>query len=163
MSFTLGYKQGRFDEREAATDLFQTGNFRLHSGEESLWKIECDSLSAQDVATLALMLGQVLPPFGSVIGVPRGGLRLAEALGRHCRYGPLLIVDDVLTTGRSMEGYHQRQPDSIGAVLFARGKCPEWITPLFKMPLGGDPQVTDQGAEARKGTVPTHKPGTGRG
>ena len=48
--------------------------------------------------------------------------------------GDMLIVDDVLTTGASME--HERARCSgrtIGVVLFARGPCPEWIHPVFRM------------------------------
>ena len=43
----------------------------------------------------------------------------------------MLIVDDVFTTGASMEALHT--PGDIGAVVFARGLCPSWITPLFQM------------------------------
>jgi len=49
----------------------------------------------------------------------------------------LLIVDDVLTTGSSMEEVRKEMGtyyQSEGFVLFARGECPDWITPLFQMP-----------------------------
>lgn len=123
-------------------ELFQQGHFQLHSGTCVGWKIESDALCHDEWDTLALMLADVLPRFGQVIGVPRGGLQLAESLLDYITEGPLLIVDDVLTTGASMEGFKQGQqdihgvfwPDPIGAVVFARSECPSWITPLFQMP-----------------------------
>ena len=122
----------------AAGRLFQCGVFTLSSGALSYWKIDCDALSDADIETLALMLVEQLPTFGAVEGVPQGGLRLTEAL-RACPMRddaagrPLLIVDDVLTTGASMERYRAGR-NAIGAVIFARGLCPAWITPLFQMP-----------------------------
>jgi adenine/guanine phosphoribosyltransferase-like PRPP-binding protein len=44
----------------------------------------------------------------------------------------LLIVDDVWTTGGSMEE-HRAGRDAIGAVLFARGPVADWVTPLFTL------------------------------
>lgn len=124
------------------SNLFQTGYFQLHSGEVSAYKIDCDSLSDSDIATIARMLKDRLPPFGSVEGVPRGGLRLADELRQYARPGverkgwygatPLLIVDDVFTTGMSMEE-HRGWRLAKGAVIFAREQTPEWITPLFRM------------------------------
>lgn len=116
--------------------LFQQGMFRLHSGSSSHWKIECDALTDEDLHALSIMLIEVLPPYGAVEGVPHGGLRLAEWmwLGSSHPSAPLLIVDDVLTSGGSMEA-HRAGRDTIGAVLFARRACPSWVTPLFQMPL----------------------------
>lgn len=113
--------------------LFQEGVFRLHSGTESDFKIDCDALADIEIAVLAKQLSKRVPSFGRVIGVPTGGLRLAEAMRRYVTEGPLLIVDDVLTTGRSMDEMREGDRLAIGAVLFARGKCPEWVTPLFQM------------------------------
>ncbi|KKL20362.1 hypothetical protein LCGC14_2456230, partial [marine sediment metagenome] len=45
----------------------------------------------------------------------------------------LLIVDDVLTTGASMEKQRAGRTNTIGAVIFARGDCPAWVKPLFAM------------------------------
>lgn len=127
-------------------DLFQEGTFHLHSGAFSRWKIECDALSEGEWDTLGLMLSEILPPFSEVVGVPRGGIKLAQAMQEFRTPGGfLLIVDDVLTTGNSMreerafrETRHGLYPQDIqGAVIFARGACPIWVTPLFQMyPLG---------------------------
>jgi orotate phosphoribosyltransferase len=121
--------------------LFQLGDFTLHSGEVSDFKIDCDYLDDADIETLASILARRLPPFHRVEGVPRGGLRLAEALQTHTTPAPvyepsdrpdLLIVDDVLTSGKSMDAQRAGR-DALGAVLFARGPCPAWVMPLFQM------------------------------
>ena len=115
-------------------NLFQSGDFTLHSGEKSRWKIDCDALTDADIATLALMIVQCVPEFGAVAGIPHGGVRLANALEKYRVDGvrARLIVDDVLTTGASME-MARILPEDFGAVVFARGPCPDWIMPLFTM------------------------------
>ena len=116
--------------------LFQTGSFKSHSGEVLPWKIACDTLSIDDWQCLALMLTEMIGPFGMVQGVPKGGTPFANALGFHCTPGaPLLLVDDVLTTGKSMEQFRRKwQCPTMGAVVFSRGMdTPGWITPIFRM------------------------------
>lgn len=113
--------------------LFIQGGFRLHSGAFSAWKIECDNLTDEDIETIALMLSEALPRFGSVEGIPRGGLRIAEALEPYVTTGLPLVVDDVLTTGRSMEEQRAGR-EVLGAVIFQRGRGLSWVTPLFAMP-----------------------------
>lgn len=116
-----------------AAPLFQRGAFILHSGEPVGWKIDCDALTDTDMHTLAELITARVGPFGAVEGVPRGGTRLASWLAHYqTAGGPLLIVDDVLTTGSSMDA-HRAGREAIGAVIFARGQCPPWITPLFHM------------------------------
>lgn len=121
--------------------LFQTGNFRLASGEESDFKIECDVLDDEDWATIAHQLSLQVPPFVVAIGVPTGGLKLAEALNKYkAPRGKVLFADDVWTTGTSMKrfmaeaGLVEGDSAMIGAVAFARGPHPDWVHPLFKMP-----------------------------
>lgn len=116
--------------------LFQLGKFKLASGMESSYKIECDALTDDDWACLAYLLFQKLPPFGSCEGVPTGGLKLAQAMQKYCTPGAtaVLIVDDVWTTGKSMINYMlERGIQGIGAVIFARGPVDRWVTPLFTM------------------------------
>lgn len=120
-------------------NLFQMGHFTLHSGEVATWKIECDALLEEDWETLAHIAAAALPPFGAVAGVPTGGYAFANALCPYCVPGcnALLIADDVLTTGRSMEqlrdAFTTHGVETIGVVVFARGDCPEWIYPIFRM------------------------------
>ncbi len=114
-------------------NLFQLENFKSHSGEILPWKIDCDALTMEDWSCLAEMIFDRVGKFINVEGVPRGGLTLANHLMLYAYVpGPLLIVDDVLTTGESMER-HRNGRDAIGAVVFARGPCPSWVTPIFQM------------------------------
>ena len=110
--------------------MFQLGNFTSNSGRFLPWKIECDDLTLKDWACAArLVMDQF--GFGQVEGVPRGGLLFAEALKPYVTGGHLLIVDDVLTTGASMEAQRDGRT-ALGVVLFARGVCPGWVTPIFR-------------------------------
>lgn len=122
-------------------NLFRTGLFELSSGRTSSYKIDCDVLGQGDLLALAELIRSLLTqPFGRVLGIPRGGLRLAEALTPLCAPGSdtLLLVDDVLTTGASMEkaraGLDDGRTQIQGAVLFARGPCPYWVKAVFQMP-----------------------------
>ncbi len=114
--------------------LFQTGSFKSNSGVVLPWKIECDVLWPDDWECLALMLTEMIGPFGTVEGVPKGGISFADALLPYCTPGhPLLIVDDVLTTGRTMESFRAGRR-SVGAVVFSRSPVvPSWVTPIFRM------------------------------
>ena len=112
--------------------LFQLGAFKAHSGETLQWKIECSTLSFYDWKCLAYMTRELIGSFGSVEGVPRGGLQFAIELRPYITTGTLLIVDNVLTTGGRMDE-HRGKRGALGVVVFARGPCPKWITPIFQM------------------------------
>lgn len=109
--------------------LFNIQPFVSHSGLKLDWKIDCDALGAEDLMALAKLISRRFK-FGSVLGIPTGGVGLAFALKPYITVGPRLIVDDVLTTGASMEEAHTL-PDDIGVVIFARGPHSDWITPIF--------------------------------
>lgn len=112
--------------------LFNVGNFTLHSGARSDFIIDCDALSDDDLEALARMAVNALPSFGSVVGVPRGGLRFAKILSQRATQGPTLIVDDVLTTGASMQQMRSTlHSPTMGLVIFARCAVPTWITALW--------------------------------
>lgn len=126
--------------------LFRLGEFTLASGQPSRWKIDCEGLTFDDWDALAAMAVEVLPPFSVVYGVPRGGLPFALALARHATGNlahPILVAEDVVTTGGSMARFTydlSKTPGAlgragtIGVCVFARGTCPDWVTPLFQMP-----------------------------
>jgi hypothetical protein len=114
------------------SSLFQWGSFMLSSGGSAEYKIECDALTDADVECLSHLLLQRLPSFGAVEGVPRGGLRIADYLQSFVTVGPLLIVDDVYTTGRSLLR-HMGNRDAVCGVLFARTTPPPWVCAVFVM------------------------------
>ena len=116
--------------------LFEKKTFTMHSGDIGHWKIECDALTNAEINTLAYIISSKLK-FNDVIGVPKGGIRIAKSLDKYkSDKGCCLIIDDVLTTGNSMEEVKKQHIDKdvVGVVLFARGSCPEWVIPLFQMP-----------------------------
>ena len=112
--------------------IFQLGDFTLASGLSSGWKIECDSLTSEDWQALALMASDILPPFGRVDGVPRGGIPFADALLQYAdsQSDVFLIAEDVVTTGGSMERYRNGR-DAIGICAFSRGQHPDWVKAIF--------------------------------
>lgn len=119
----------------------EIADIRLHSGRESKFKIECDHLTDEEVAAMCPLLKKILPPFGEVSGVPRGGLRLEKALRPFVTKGPLLVVDDVWTTGGSVNRHITGLSNDMGfvgniAVLFSRGPTPSYVTSLFSLHEG---------------------------
>jgi orotate phosphoribosyltransferase len=113
----------------------QLGEFNLHSGRKSIFKIDCDALDDASIEAIAALATDRLPPFRAVEGVPMGGLRLAAAMERWVRPyagNPLLIVDDVLTSGASMEEARAGRW-AIGFVIVARGLMPGWVRSLFEI------------------------------
>lgn len=123
-------------------NLFQSGEFILNSGVPSYHKIECDALTDGDIDCLARLIKDNLPLFGWVEGVPTGGLRLAKALEPltvpdHSILG--LIVDDVMTTGNSMETQRNFRHPVIGVVIFNRipidEESPNWIKSIWRFGL----------------------------
>lgn len=124
--------------------LFQLGPVTLASGEQSSWKIECDALTKDDWKALAAIAVERLPSFGGVAGIPCGGLPFARELEHYITSGPLLICDDVWTTGGSMKKFIDSSAEArllkavfptdivIGVVAFARFKPEPWVTALFQ-------------------------------
>lgn len=124
-------------------NLFQKGDFISHAGLHLKWKIECDALTAKDWKGLARMIMDYeTRSFGSVEGIPRGGLPLANALKEYATVGPPMIVDDVYTTGTSFNEYCKEHYQSKSFdynpkwVVFARTKPKDrsGVKALFTMP-----------------------------
>lgn len=116
--------------------LFQFGWFGSHSGFQLPWKLCLDDLGSREGwADVAELIAWKFA-FRSVYGIPRGGALLARALDEYCEPGyPVLIVDDVLTTGRSFIEARARlnlnDEPVIGVVVAARGRCPDWVFPIL--------------------------------
>ena len=89
------------------------------------------------------MIMELSPPFRKAVGIPRGGVKLGNLLDVHGtgkKEDPICIVDDVLTTGESMNEFKRikqwREPKKyIGWVVFARTPPPDWVNVLFQMPI----------------------------
>jgi len=113
--------------------LFQNTEFTGHAGGTLPFKIECDELSDADIETLAKIIARKFS-LKEVQGIPRGGDRLAKALEKYCSPvgETVLLVDDVLTSGMSMEEARRELGDSVqGVVIFARGTLPDWVEAVF--------------------------------
>ena len=122
--------------------IFQKVDFKSHAGLDLSWKIECDGVSKKEWQCLSeMVMDYEKRPFQAAIGIPRGGVILGSYLNQHSTQNPddpYLIVDDVLTTGGSMEDFRKENFSDktvIGWVVFARGFPPQWCRALFQMPF----------------------------
>ena len=131
-------------------DLFQKIDFISHSGIPLKWKIECDALSADEWNAIATMIMDYQKnPFYKAVGIPRGGLPLAEALNQYAsgdQKDPVLICDDVFTTGNSILDFIKKEypmwtsGQGFRWVVFARKPSnvhPFHTRALFTMPSAG--------------------------
>lgn len=121
-------------------NLFSLGNFSLHSGGMTNFRIDCEAFSDDDLRAIASIGYGLIPPFSEVYGIPQGGLRFANAMRLYQTWDSnrRLIVDDVLTTGASFKDAlnlteAKGSYSDIGLVIFARGPCPSWVTPIFEL------------------------------
>jgi hypoxanthine phosphoribosyltransferase len=116
-------------------------SFMSHSGILLPFKLELESLDHEDWDILADLISNHID-FNEVHGIPRGGLLLAERLVEYAKPQTkkkrrVLIVDDVLTTGASMQEYYDKLKTGDnkvkGVVVFARSRAhlPAWVSPVF--------------------------------
>lgn len=117
--------------------ILQKIDFISHSGKLLDFKIECDALDESDWECAAYIIHKKIR-FRKVFGVPRGGLKLSIPLAKYIEDDdtlPILIADDVFTTGGSMEEARKQinEKNVIGVVLFARNETPDWISAVFQM------------------------------
>ena len=122
--------------------LFTEQDFIGHSGDELHWKIECDALFPNEWKCIARMIFEIEKrPFQAAIGIPRGGVELGRWLNEYSTQNaehPYLIIDDVLTTGGSMNEFREKnfkEKESFGWVVFARKQPQPWVNALFQMPI----------------------------
>lgn len=123
--------------------MFKWKSFKSHAGKSLKWKIECDNLSEEDIECLAKLIYTKYsyecishPPTNSA-----NVIDLINKLERHKSFNAdydYLIVDDVLTTGKSMNDIYEHLHTDYGykikgVVIFARSECPGWITPIFQL------------------------------
>lgn len=129
--------------------LFKYGLFRLSSGHLDHFRIDCEHLNALEWSALAQYIAERVRVFRDVVGVETGGEALAKFLKGFAQgdiQQPLLIVDDVWTTGASMrkcaEHWTSCLPMAhrqwIGWVVFSRGKLDNNVESVFHMPHEGE-------------------------
>lgn len=132
------------------SNLFIKQDITLHSGEKSDFKIECDALSGDDLDCLAYLISKSIK-FKKVIGVPSGGIVIEKALNKYCISDdslPILICDDVLTSGGSMIEMrdllkNEYKDKIVGVVIFNRGVCPDWVMSVFDLNLSFSSEKED--------------------
>ena len=118
--------------------LFQIGDFKSHAGLPLKWKIECDAIDHTEWRALATMIMDYQKePFRKAIGIPRGGIPFEKALKPYAtlsKSDPLLICDDVYTTGTSMREVYEY--GAIGVVVFARNKISDdWVKAIWTLSI----------------------------
>lgn len=120
--------------------MFKDKKFISRSGKRLKFKIECDSLAFEDIRVFTKIITGNFT-YKSV-DMPETGCSPLQLLKhvlelKTSKDGEfdVLIIDDVFTTGNSMEDVKKRHKGKniIGVVLFSRGKCPKWITPIFEL------------------------------
>ena len=122
--------------------LFQIGDFKSHAGLPLSWKIECDAITNDEWRCIARMIMEYqTQPFRYAVGIPRGGSPLGYALNAHATDNadhPVLICDDVYTTGTSFKQFVEKgnynEEEIIKWVAFARKPTTDNVNALFTMP-----------------------------
>jgi hypothetical protein len=124
-------------------DLFQRQKFTSHAGIPMEWKIEMDAISDKEWDCLASMIMDYQKePFSKVVGIPRGGVKLQNALQKYSEWEPKhpwLVVDDVYTTGTSFREFCTTKETMFAYkwVVFARQPTVKeecGVRALFTMP-----------------------------
>jgi len=117
-------------------NLFIKEDFISHAGLPLTWKVECDALTKNDYEALAKIVSEKIE-FRDVKGIPRGGIPFENALKQYSSHkdsDPLLICDDVYTTGTSMREVYE--DGAIGIVVFARNKISDdWIKAIWQISI----------------------------
>lgn len=111
----------------------------LHSGGKSHWLVRGDLIYADErlrrvvLAFWGLVLSRLGSPPTFVLGVPRGGVPWAKALAQQIgatyiepdgeipEEGEVAVVDDVVTTGRSLDEFRPDIPVRVSLAVVSRG------------------------------------------
>ena len=128
--------------------LFVDEEFTSHAGLQLGWKIEMDALYESDWRCLAKMILEYeTRPFREAVGIPRGGKRLGDILNESSTGNPddpVLIVDDVYTTGTSFKEFIAENylvTPVICWAVFARDVVSSNVNVLFQMPSSMRPKL----------------------
>lgn len=128
-------------------NLFNYGEFNLSSGTKSNFKIDCDALTDEDIDSIAQLVSDAIYfneiQFRSIVSIPTGGDRFAKALSKYLTVDeendmlPVLLVDDVFTTGKTINKYRQKYEYTETLVLFSRGDhIAEQVEAVFSLDPG---------------------------
>ncbi len=124
-----------------SANLFESGEFISHAGLKLNWKLECDAIKPEEWHVLAKMIKEYEhQPWQKAVGIPTGGWALGNALDKYSTGNPndpILIADDVYTTGTSFREYmieHYPDDETICWAVFARDIVSGPINVLFQMP-----------------------------
>ena len=128
--------------------LFVDEEFTSHAGLQLGWKIEMDALYESDWRCLAKMILEYeTRPFREAVGIPRGGKRLGDILNESSTGNPddpVLVVDDVYTTGTSFKKFIAENylvTPVICWAVFARDVVSSNVNVLFQMPSSMRPKL----------------------
>jgi len=118
-------------------NLLQRKTFTTHAGNIAHFKIECDALTDEELETFAFLISEKFK-FKLVYGIPSGGNKIAAILEKYVdpTSNYVLIIDDVYTTGKSMEDASKIFEDVQlqGVVLFARAPIKHsWVSAVFQL------------------------------
>ncbi len=117
-------------------NIFIREDFISHAGLPLTWKVECDALTDKDYEALAKIVSEKMT-FRDVKGIPRGGIPFENTLKQYCTNSdddPLLICDDVYTTGTSMREVYE--DGAIGVVIFARNEITDdWVKAIWQLSI----------------------------
>lgn len=103
--------------------VFRFGEFLNRAGHPTHFLIQGQALADEDFAALATYVAPLLQPFSSVVGIPRTGVRFAEALRAHAvAEGGRLIADDVVYTNARFHDIWE--PGDQGVAIFNRSGHP---------------------------------------
>ena len=126
------------------TDLFREYNYTSHAGLPLTWKLEMEALSTREWSNCARMImDDQTAPFSKVVGIPRGGVPLSDALQKYVSGNPedpIMVVDDVYTTGTSFKEYCKENYPGVEVIkwcVFARVMAKDLehnVSALFTMP-----------------------------
>ena len=127
-----------------SANLFESGEFTSHAGLKLNWKLECDAIKPEEWHVLAKIIKEYEhQPWQKAVGIPTGGWALGNALDKYSTGNPndpILIADDVYTTGTSFKEFVQASYSDVATIqwcVFARQPTIGKVKALFTMPDKG--------------------------
>ena len=115
--------------------MFRLGEYKSRSGRMLPYKVECNDLTYEDMIAIADHIKRNYE-FGAIYAMSENMIPITKMLKEHMScHRTILVLDDVLTTGETFKTFkntYKGKFDIIGVVIFARGKCPSWVKPIWR-------------------------------